>query len=122
MSTTTYALHRPTAAPIARRTARPAAGQVRLTRRGRLVVFLLAIAVVLAVGVLLAAGSVATPQPGAAEPTTVVTVGTGDTLWEIAAERTESGDVQEMVSRIERLNALESSMLVAGQRLRVPVG
>ncbi|SDE00349.1 LysM peptidoglycan-binding domain-containing protein [Nocardioides lianchengensis] len=95
-------------------------GELRLTRRGRLVVFLLGLAVVLGIGLVLAAGSVATPEPGAAEPTTVVTVGTGDTLWEIAADASEDGQVRSMISRIERLNGLDSTVLVAGQQLRVP--
>ena len=55
-----------------------------------------------------------------AEPTRVVTVGTGDTLWAIAADLADDGDVQAMMTRIERLNALESGMLSAGQRLVVP--
>ncbi|WP_182525837.1 LysM peptidoglycan-binding domain-containing protein [Nocardioides dongkuii] len=93
---------------------------LRLTRRGRLAVFVLSMAVLLAVGLFVAAGSVASNESGAAAPTTVVTVGTGETLWDIAADASGDGDTREMVQRIERLNALDSAMLVAGQRLRVP--
>ena len=103
---------RPQAAP---------AGQVRLTRRGRVVVLALALLVVLGLGLMLAAGSVATDKPGTPEPTRVVMVGTGDTLWDIAADLADDGDVRGMVDHIERLNALDSGMVVAGQRLRVPV-
>ena len=67
-------------------------GELRLTRRGRLVTFLLALVVVLGIGLALAAGSVATPETGAVEPTTVVTVGTGDTLWDIASAAAEDGE------------------------------
>jgi hypothetical protein len=95
-------------------------GGVRLTRRGRLVVFVLALVVVLSVGILLASGSVATGERGTPEPTRVVMVGTGDTLWAIAAEVAADGDIRGMVDRIEELNALESGMLTAGQKLRVP--
>lgn len=102
-------------------TRRPARGTVRLTRRGRLVVFLAALLVVLAVGLTVGARAVATDEPGTPEPTRVVMVGTGDTLWDIAAEAAGDGDVRGMVDRIERLNALESGMVVAGQRLRVPL-
>lgn len=105
-----------TASPALRPT-----GSVRLTRRGRLVVFTLALLVVLAVGVLLASGSVATGEPGAAEPTRVVMVGAGDTLWDIAADLADDGDVRAMIDQIEQLNALESGMVVAGQQLVVPV-
>ena len=53
--------------------------------------------------------------------TRVVMVGTGDTLWDIAADLADDGDVRGMVDHIERLNALDTGMVVAGQRLRVPV-
>ncbi|HTW14310.1 MAG TPA: LysM peptidoglycan-binding domain-containing protein [Nocardioides sp.] len=95
-------------------------GELRLTRRGRLVIFLVGLVVVLGVGLMLAAGSVATPEPGAAEPTTAVTVGTGETLWDIAAGAAEDGRVQDMIARIKRLNDLDSTMLIAGQELRIP--
>ncbi|MEJ7833370.1 MAG: LysM peptidoglycan-binding domain-containing protein [Nocardioides sp.] len=93
-------------------------GAVRLTRRGRLVVFALSLFVILAAGVLLSSGSVATERP---EPTEVVMVGTGETLWDIAAERAGDGDAREMMAHILRLNSLDSAALDAGQRLRVPV-
>jgi LysM repeat protein len=100
------------------RTARP--GVVRLTRRGRLVVLAVAVLAVLAVGFVLAGGSVATGEAGTPEPTHVVMVGSGDTLWDIAAGLSDDGDVRAMVDRIQRLNALDSGMVVAGQRLLVP--
>src|SRR5687767_2598227 len=96
---------------------------VRLTRRGRVVVLLLGLALALAAGVFLGAGSVATERPGTPEPTQIVQVGSGDTLWGIAvdaAAATGEDDVRAMVERIQRLNALDSSMVLAGQRLRVP--
>jgi hypothetical protein len=92
----------------------------RLTRRGRLVVLAFSLVVVLAIGVFLAAGAVGTQESGTPEPTETVMVGTGDTLWGIAAEAADGGDVREMVERIKRLNALDSGMVTAGQRLRVP--
>jgi hypothetical protein len=98
----------------------PARGELRLTRRGRLVVFLLGLVVLLGIGLALAAGSVATSEPGTAEPTTVITVGTGDTLWDIASDVADDGQVRDMMTRIERLNALDSTSLAAGQQLRIP--
>ena len=66
-------------------------------------------------------GSVATEQAGTPEPTRVVMVAPGDTLYDIAAEATPAdGDVAAMVERIQRLNALDSGMLAAGQELRIP--
>jgi predicted Zn-dependent protease len=85
------------------------------------VVVLGALAVVLLLGVLWGAGSVATERPGTPEPTRVVLVAPGDTLYDIAAAVTVDGDVNAMVERIQRLNRMESGMLVAGQEIRVPV-
>ena len=52
----------------------------------------------------------------------MVLVGAGDTLWDIAAGIADDGDVRAMIDRIERLNALDSAMVVAGQHLVVPAG
>lgn len=95
---------------------------VRLTRRGRLVVFALALLAVLAVGLVLASGAVGTGEAGTPEPTRIVLVGSGDTLWDIAAGIADDGDVRAMIDRIEKLNALDSGMVVAGQQLVVPAG
>lgn len=105
----------------ARPAVRGAQGSVRLTRRGRLVVFTLALLVVLGLGTLLGARSVASEHPGTPEPTRVVMVGSGDTLWQIAADLADDGDVRAMIDRIEELNALDTAMVTAGQRLRVPI-
>ena len=99
----------------------PVRPSVRLTRRGRLVVFLGTLMLVLMLGIVWGSGSVATEQAGTPEPTRVVMVGPGDTLYDLAAEATPAdGDVAAMVERIQRLNALDSGMLAAGQELRVP--
>jgi hypothetical protein len=121
-----------TLSPTTLRTGRPArttrpcgdamAGTVRLTRRGRLAVLLVGLLMLLALGVALGATSVAGERPGTPEPTTIVTVGSGETLWDIASAASDGGDVRDMMARIERLNALDSGMLLAGQHLRVPVG
>ena len=99
----------------------PMRPSVRLTRRGRMVVFLGTLMLVLLLGIVWGTGSVATEQPGTPEPTRVVMVGPGDTLYDLAAEATPAdGDVAAMVERIQRLNALDSGMLAAGQELRIP--
>ena len=112
----------------ASRSARPAASSrrtapasaVRLTRRGRLVLFLGALALLLGGGVFFGAGAVGTEQAGTPEPSTIVTVAPGETLWSIAAESSDGGDVRDVMTKIEELNALETPVLQAGQRLRVP--
>jgi len=116
MSTATLAPH---FAPTVR-TAEPR--PVRLTRRGRLVVFAFGVLLAFALGVWFAAGSVATQQ-GGVEQVEVVTVAPGDTLWDIAADAaatTGEGSVGDMVVRIQDLNGLDSSMVYAGQELRIP--
>lgn len=111
-----------TATPFHHHPVRTAArGSVRLTRRGRLVVLVAAVVAVLAIGFFFASGSVATDEPGTPEPTRVVQVGAGDTLWDIAAGIAPDGDVRSMIDRIEKLNALDSGMVTAGQELVVPL-
>ena len=99
----------------------PRTSQVRLTRRGRLTVFLASLVAVLALGIALGAGSMASEEPGTPTPTRTVVVGPGDTLWGIAGELAPDGEVRAMVDRIERLNALDTAMVQSGQRLRVPL-
>lgn len=127
MSTISIAPHR-VAAP--RATARPVAtpvrrsGSVRLTRRGRLVVFLLACLAVAAVATWLAAGSAATHDAGDPGAVAVVTVAPGETLWDIASGVAAStdDDVRGAMERIQDLNTLDGSVVYAGQQLRVPAG
>ena len=120
MSTITATPFHTTRPRSASRGAQP--GSVRLTRRGRLVVVVLAVLAVLAVGFFFASGSVATDQPGTPPPTKVVQVGVGDTLWDIAAGIADDGDVRAVIAQIEKLNALDSGMVAAGQKLVVPAG
>lgn len=116
MSTMTFAPHQlPTVERVPTRS-------VRLTRRGRLVVFMFGVLLAFALGVWFAAGSVATKEAGV-EQVEVVTVAPGETLWDIAADAaavTGEGDVGDMVARIQDMNSLDSSMVYAGQDLRVP--
>jgi LysM domain len=110
------------AVPRPRATARPVAGPVRLTRRGRLaltLLFLLALTVLLTV---FGAASAATGEAGVPVPTRTVVVHEGDTLWAIAADVAAPGEVREMVHRIEEINALPGSGVAIGQQLAVPLG
>lgn len=96
------------------------AGGVRLTRRGRLVVLFAALTFVLVLGIVLGGVSTASEEAGQERPTEVVVVDDGDTLWGIASEIAEDGQVRPMMKDIERLNALDSPALMVGQKLRVP--
>ncbi|MFN8196370.1 MAG: LysM peptidoglycan-binding domain-containing protein [Nocardioidaceae bacterium] len=109
---------RPSRPASARPVRRAAQGEVRLTRRGRLVVFLGALFLALAFAVWFGAGSAATDHP---EQTRVVTVTDGDTLWDIAEGVAPAGEVSDMVVHLEQLNHMDSAALQAGQKLLVPV-
>lgn len=91
-------------------------GPVRLTRRGRLVLLGLLVA--------LAALLVATAaQPGRAAdraklPSTVVQP--GDTLWSIAGRHAPGRDRIATIEDIRRLNHLDGYSLQVGQRLTLP--
>jgi nucleoid-associated protein YgaU len=99
-----------------------ASGGLRLTRRGRLVVVLLFLGLLLAVLTAYGARSAATREPGAPLHTRTVVVEQGDTLWDIAASAAKPGQVREMVHEIEELNAMTGPGLTVGQQVAVPVG
>jgi LysM repeat protein len=94
---------------------------VRLTRRGRLVFLVALVALVFAALTVFGGQSAATGEAGAPVQTRTVEVGEGDTLWGIASEVAEPGEVREMIHRIQELNALSSASLDAGQEIAVPV-
>lgn len=109
----TMTAHRPAAATTVY------APDYRLTRRGRVVVLLSGLFVLLAIGVVFAGVSLASEEP---EVTETIVVAPGDTLWEISSELSDDGDVRTMMRHIEQLNSLDTVSLAAGQRLQVPVG
>jgi LysM repeat protein len=94
---------------------------VRLTRRGQAVVVMAALAFVLMAGFFLGSVAVGTDEAGQAPATEIVMVEPGQSLWSIASELTTEGDVRSTMREIERLNALDTVALSAGQKLRVPV-
>ncbi|GAB2969627.1 LysM peptidoglycan-binding domain-containing protein [Nocardioides montaniterrae] len=95
--------------------------QLRLTRRGRLVVLALALIAIFAIGLAVASASAGGAHAGDAD-VHVVTVHPGDTLWDIAGTAAGSVGVTtgEMVQRITDLNDVTDGMVYAGQDLRVP--
>ena len=104
------------APPPGRTQARPA---VRLTRRGRVVLAVLA-ALVLA-GLFVAGATAAqasTPAVHAGD--TRVFVQPGDTLWSIAQRTQPGADPQTVVQGILSANHLSSATVTVGQRLWVP--
>ncbi|HKE70428.1 MAG TPA: LysM peptidoglycan-binding domain-containing protein [Nocardioidaceae bacterium] len=94
---------------------------LRLTRRGRLVVFLASVGVTLTTLFAWVPSVVATSEEGDPVPVRVVTVEPGDTLWDIAARANPGGNVGDTVHDIADLNALASTGdLQVGQQLSVP--
>jgi LysM repeat protein len=96
--------------------------RLRLTRRGRLLLFVAALLVTLSTMLLAVVPSVvATVTAGAPVPVSEVTVQPGDTLWDIAAAANPGGDVTATVDEIAELNALSDGQLQVGQELAVPI-
>ncbi len=95
---------------------------IRLTRRGKLVIFSVALAIIAVMVVLFGSSSLAGDQAGALPETTSVTVLPGNTLWEIAADANPNGDIRSTVDDILRLNSLpNASALQMGSEIAVPV-
>lgn len=99
--------------------AAPATRLVRLTRRGRLVVFMAALLGVLALAVVGSQIASAGEHPGVIRTHTVL-VKPGDSLWNVAARVSGDGDVTAMEDQIMKLNGLSSDSVQAGQVLRIP--
>lgn len=94
---------------------------VRLTRRGRVVVFVAGLLVLLGLGLLISNGAGAALHAGTPESTHSVVVAPGDTLWDLATEAAGAdGDVRSMIDHIEKINGLAGASLSAGQTLRIP--
>lgn len=112
----------PLVRPLARR--RPTAPQagVRLTRRGRLTLTLVLLAAVMTVLTVFSSGSVATGDVGVAVETRTHVVSEGETLWMLATQIADPGQIREVVYEIQKLNSLPGPSLVEGQELALPVG
>jgi hypothetical protein len=96
--------------------------ELRLTRRGRLAMFISTVLMLGVLGVILGSTTVATDEPGAPVPATMVVVEPGQTLWDLAAEANPNGNGQQTVDDIMRLNSIESaSGLQAGDTIAVPL-
>lgn len=106
-----------------RRGVAPAACVVPTVPRHRQLVLMIA-AGVCAVVVLAGAAIGALADGGAArvpDRTALVTVGQGQSLWDIATEYAPGSDPRAVVERIEELNDLTSGSVPAGYPLSVPV-
>jgi hypothetical protein len=112
--------HRVRISAVEPRPAAPVA--VRLTRRGRVVAVLIFLGVALALMTAFGGWATATLSGGTPEPVRVIEVGPGDTLYDIAADVAEPGQIRAMVHRIQELNSLTGSQIQEGAKLAVPRG
>lgn len=111
----TIAITAPNTAPSTR---------LRLTARGRRVLtFLAALPVVIAVAIAIISGGSALATNEQAAPTgsfVEITVMPGESLWSIAESVAPNADPRDVVAAITRLNVLEGGGLSAGQRIAIP--
>jgi hypothetical protein len=102
---------------------RTAAAPLRLTRRGRLVLVWLPLMLGAAM-MLLLAGAFTSPVKASGTlsvPDTVrVTVGAGQTLWDVATAVAPERHPQEVITEIAQLNNLEGTIVHPGQQVFVP--
>ena len=91
-------------------------GGMSLTRRGRLALFALVVALAAVLGMVGLRGA------GAAEPPRTVTVEAGQTLSEVAATELPSLSISEGILAIQLANAMSTAQVSAGQELVIPRG
>ena len=107
-------------APVRVAPAAPRAG-VRLTRRGRAVVLVGLLALLLTAFVLGRSGtSVAATDAPTASPYAQTTVHAGETLWSVAKRVAPGRDPRAVVEQIRSLNHLATGSVQAGQQLLLP--
>lgn len=101
------------------------AGGTHLTRRGRLLVVLSLVAILLAAFSLGRVASQAASTAGAGGGASVSyeqqTVQPGDSLWTVARRIAPDNDPREVIAQIRRINDLPSAEIQIGQQLLLPV-
>lgn len=114
MTTLSYSGHRAVAASVMPR--------LRLTRRGRAVFATLAAVplVIAALVVGLGAGGAVATKDAATDSLTWVTVDSGQSLWDLAAEIAPAADPREFAAHVVAFNQLDSSVIQPGQELAIP--
>lgn len=95
-------------------------GGLRLTRRGRVVITLLVLLVLVGAG--LVGQRAVAESPGAGVEVRLHTVAPGETLWQYAsAVRGAGEDVRDVVAELRELNGLTSAELQTGQMVILPL-
>ena len=96
--------------------------RLRLTKRGRRVFTTLAALplVVAALAFALNGGVATASSDGSTVPVETVTVGAGQSLWELAGEIDPEADPRDVISDLVSFNHLSTTQLTPGQQLDVP--
>ena len=102
----------------ARSVSRRSVSPLRLTRRGRALLVLLLVSVVLVAFSLGRTSADAGSDTPRAPRTTVVQP--GETLWSIAQRVAPGADPRQTIGRLTSLNDLDATPIVAGQELVLP--
>jgi LysM repeat protein len=76
----------------------------------------------LLIALILCIAGIAGLTGGTPEPVRVIEVAPGDTLYDIAADLAQPGEIRAMVHRIQELNSLPGAQITEGQKLAVPRG
>jgi nucleoid-associated protein YgaU len=93
---------------------------LRLTRRGRLALIVLCVAII-AIAAVAMANPVVADAPGVKPTSATVVVLPGDTLWDIARRVAPADDPRRTVYEIRQLNGLAGSEIRPGDDLVVPL-
>jgi LysM repeat protein len=96
------------------------APRLRMTVRGRRVLTaFIVVPLLIAIATLALNGGKATASSDSVAPT-YVSVQQGESLWQLAEQIAPTTDPRDVVADILSLNGLDSSQIVAGQRLAIP--
>ena len=100
----------------------PVAPRLRITARGRAVLLTIVSTplVILALVFGINAGGAAATLDQGTDTFTYVSVESGQSLWDIAAEVAPGADPREFAADVASLNQLESAELQPGQQLAIP--
>jgi len=96
--------------------------RLRLTKRGRAVLLLLAATplVIAALFFALNGGGANASLEGSTDSFSYVTVDSGETLWQVAQEVAPNADPRDVIQQLMELNQLESADVFAGVQLAIP--
>lgn len=93
---------------------------VRITRRGRVLLVLALVSLLLAAFSFGRTATQAATEAGPRQVLPSVTVSSGDTLWILARRIAPGHDPREVIAQIQRLNHLDGPSVQVGQQLLLP--